>query len=353
MPPGVVLDVGAQRHRGFVQNWCWRFDFAVVEQSIAVAAGPVESLPLRLLRIVSKHPDTIRWDQAHLHRRFGLSVLLTAASFAITAYLCGLASPAGVVERGELPARVRDGPLRHPRTLLRRWARRLGGLDMPVRALSEVSFRVDKGMVGVLGPNGAGKTTLLRLPPVIIVDEPTVGLDPRERIRFRNLLRRLAEDRIVLFSTHVVEDVAVACERVLARGRLVFDGHPETLSQAMRPLTVAAVQQPQLAAPRIQIAGHRLQVARAQSFQYRRDSERAGARAPTELGFRLLDQLEMPCHDHWQSPGGCVECALLSARGTSARHRAGGRCRGWHVRAVTASGTAGRPRLGGGVAWPA
>ena len=76
--------------------------------------------------------------------------------------------------------------------------------------------------------------TLLRLPPVIIVDEPTVGLDPRERIRFRNLLSRLAEGRIVLFSTHVVEDVAVACERVvvLARGRIVFDGLPRSLAEA-------------------------------------------------------------------------------------------------------------------------
>ncbi|MCP4656753.1 MAG: ATP-binding cassette domain-containing protein [bacterium] len=73
--------------------------------------------------------------------------------------------------------------------------------------------------------------TLLRLPPVIIVDEPTVGLDPRERIRFRNLLSRLARGRVVLFSTHVVEDVAVACERVivLARGQLVFDGPPAEL----------------------------------------------------------------------------------------------------------------------------
>jgi ABC-type multidrug transport system ATPase subunit len=78
--------------------------------------------------------------------------------------------------------------------------------------------------------------TLLRLPPIIIVDEPTVGLDPRERIRFRNLLSRLARERIVLFSTHVVEDVAVACERVLvlARGRLLFDGEPRTLAEAAR-----------------------------------------------------------------------------------------------------------------------
>ena len=244
-------------------------------------------------------------------------------------------------QRGQLPARVASGPLRYPRTLLRRWARRLGGFDLPsapVEALTAVSFRIGKGMVGILGPNGAGKTTLLRqlagildptrgaiflggvrlgavrrvlarwlgylpqdagmpgglspreylayfaalydlpldvrgervdnllrevglvekvdapikslsggqrqrvavartllrLPPVIIVDEPTVGLDPRERIRFRNLLARLAEDRIVLFSTHVVEDVAVACERVLvlAHGRLVFDGEPNALADA-------------------------------------------------------------------------------------------------------------------------
>jgi ABC-type multidrug transport system ATPase subunit len=65
------------------------------------------------------------------------------------------------------------------------------------------------------------------------VDEPTVGLDPRERIRFRNLLAELAKTRIVLFSTHVVEDVAVACERVivLGRGKMVFDGEPPMLTR--------------------------------------------------------------------------------------------------------------------------
>ena len=242
-------------------------------------------------------------------------------------------------QRGTLPARAVFGALRYPRTLLRRFALRVGGFDLPTRsvlALTHVNFRVEQGMVGILGPNGAGKTTLLRqlagildptrgvislggvplakvqrvlaqwvgylpqdaglpggfsareylmyfaalynlpsderkqrvesllrevglegraddqikslsggmrqrvavartllrLPPVVIVDEPTVGLDPRERIRFRNLLARLARDRIVLFSTHVVEDVAVACERVLvmANGRLVFDGKPEALA---------------------------------------------------------------------------------------------------------------------------
>jgi ABC-type multidrug transport system ATPase subunit len=74
--------------------------------------------------------------------------------------------------------------------------------------------------------------TLLRQPPIIIVDEPTVGLDPRERIRFRNLLAKLAEERVILFSTHVVEDVAVSCQRVIVmrRGRIVYDGSPDQLA---------------------------------------------------------------------------------------------------------------------------
>jgi multidrug efflux pump subunit AcrB/ABC-type multidrug transport system ATPase subunit len=75
--------------------------------------------------------------------------------------------------------------------------------------------------------------TLLREPPIIIVDEPTVGLDPRERIRFRNLLAKLAEGRVVLFSTHVVEDVAVSCQRVIVmrKGRIAYDGSPDQLAR--------------------------------------------------------------------------------------------------------------------------
>lgn len=105
------------------------------------------------------------------------------------------------------------------------------------RLLEEVGLegRADErigGFSGGMKQRVAVARTLLRLPPVIIVDEPTVGLDPRERIRFRNLLARLAEGRIVLFSTHVVEDVAVACERVLVvtQGRVVFDGTPAGLA---------------------------------------------------------------------------------------------------------------------------
>ena len=60
-------------------------------------------------------------------------------------------------------------------------------------------------------------------PRLIIVDEPTAGLDPEERLRFYRLLAELAEDRIVLLSTHIVEDVAVLCTRfaIIREGRLV------------------------------------------------------------------------------------------------------------------------------------
>src|SRR4029079_15999481 len=60
-------------------------------------------------------------------------------------------------------------------------------------------------------------------PRLIIVDEPTAGLDPEERLRFYHLLSELAQDRIVILSTHIVEDVAVLCPRfaVIAAGRLL------------------------------------------------------------------------------------------------------------------------------------
>jgi len=69
---------------------------------------------------------------------------------------------------------------------------------------------------------------LLHLPRILVVDEPTAGLDPRERIRFRNLLVELSKDRIVIFSTHIIEDVASSCSRVavMKTGGVVYLGRP-------------------------------------------------------------------------------------------------------------------------------
>ncbi len=70
--------------------------------------------------------------------------------------------------------------------------------------------------------------TLLHLPRILVVDEPTAGLDPRERIRFRNLLVELSKNRIVIFSTHIIEDIASSCNQVgvINRGALKYYGTP-------------------------------------------------------------------------------------------------------------------------------
>lgn len=67
---------------------------------------------------------------------------------------------------------------------------------------------------------------LLHDPKVMIVDEPTAGLDPEERIRFRNLLCEVAEDRIVILSTHIVGDIEATCENIgiLNEGKLIWNG---------------------------------------------------------------------------------------------------------------------------------
>lgn len=68
--------------------------------------------------------------------------------------------------------------------------------------------------------------TLLHDPKIIIVDEPTAGLDPEERVRFRELLCEIADKRIVILSTHIVEDIEKTCEKiaVLKNGEVIFNG---------------------------------------------------------------------------------------------------------------------------------
>ena len=79
-------------------------------------------------------------------------------------------------------------------------------------------------------------------PKVIIVDEPTAGLDPEERVRFRNLLCEIAKDRIVLLSTHIVGDIEATCERiaVLDEGKIRFNGTVTELLRLVEGKTYSA-----------------------------------------------------------------------------------------------------------------
>ncbi len=77
---------------------------------------------------------------------------------------------------------------------------------------------------------------LLGDPALVILDEPTVGLDPEQRLRFRELIATTGEGRTVLLSTHQTEDVTTVCQRVvvLDRGRVRFEGQPAQLAGVAR-----------------------------------------------------------------------------------------------------------------------
>jgi ABC-type multidrug transport system ATPase subunit len=122
-------------------------------------------------------------------------------------------------------ARLRGVPLRR-RALRERVDSLLAGVGLE-RAADRRAGTYSGGMKRRLGVAQA----LVHSPALLVVDEPTAGLDPEERIRFRNLVTDVAEATTVVLSTHIVEDVEATCPRlaVIAGGRLVFDGRPGEL----------------------------------------------------------------------------------------------------------------------------
>ena len=104
---------------------------------------------------------------------------------------------------------------------------------LEIVSLHDVASRKLKTYSGGMKRRVGIAQALLNDPALLIVDEPTAGLDPEERIRFRNLLSDLAGNRTVLLSTHIVEDVAQTCQNlaVMKNGHVVFQGSTATLLQ--------------------------------------------------------------------------------------------------------------------------
>jgi ABC-2 type transport system ATP-binding protein len=154
---------------------------------------------------VVARPDALRRVLGYLPQDFGVYPNLSAREF-----LSYLAAAKGMSARS---ARSRIDELLELVNLTEAGRRPLGGYS--------------GGMLRRVGIAQA----LLGDPRVIVVDEPTAGLDPEERVRFRNLLSRLAVDRVVLLSTHIVSDVESAASdiAVMVAGRLLRRGSPEEL----------------------------------------------------------------------------------------------------------------------------
>ncbi|MBM3945234.1 MAG: ATP-binding cassette domain-containing protein [SAR202 cluster bacterium] len=95
----------------------------------------------------------------------------------------------------------------------------------PVNTLSK-GYRQRTGLAGAI----------LHRPDILILDEPTEGLDPNQRITIRELIRRLGEDRTIMLSTHVLQEIEGTCDRLLVinRGKLIADDPVEDISKRVR-----------------------------------------------------------------------------------------------------------------------
>jgi ABC-type multidrug transport system ATPase subunit len=152
---------------------------------------------------VLREPDRLRQTLGYLPQEFGVHPRATAE-----ALLTHFAVLKGLTDRRERGATVER--LLRQVNLWDARRQRLGGYSGGMRQRFGVA-------VALLGD-----------PALLIVDEPTAGLDPAERVRFLNLLSELGEHSVVILSTHIVEDVRELCTRmaVIDRGRILLEGEP-------------------------------------------------------------------------------------------------------------------------------
>ena len=117
----------------------------------------------------------------------------------------------------------------------KRMAKRRAAELLEVVGLSQEAGKKIKTFSGGMKQRVGIAQALLNNPKIVILDEPTAGLDPKERVRFRNLLSDYAEDKIVILSTHIVSDIEAIADEVLLikKGRFVMQGTvPELIRRA-------------------------------------------------------------------------------------------------------------------------
>ena len=104
---------------------------------------------------------------------------------------------------------------------------------LELTGLTDVAARKIRAYSGGMKRHLGVAQALMGHPRLLIVDEPTAGLDPHERVRFRNLLVELSQERLVMLSSHITEDIAHTCSRlaILNQGQLRFDGSIQMLLQ--------------------------------------------------------------------------------------------------------------------------
>ena len=157
---------------------------------------------------IARKPDALRAELGYLPQDFGVYDALSAREF-----LMFLSAVKGLPAR-TVAARVEE--------------------CLEMVGLADVADRRLGGFSGGMRQRVGIAQALLNDPKLLIVDEPTVGLDPEERQRFRHLLAELGGQRLVILSTHIVSDIEASAGElaVLVAGRLQFHGTPEALVAA-------------------------------------------------------------------------------------------------------------------------